>query len=86
MLEALVDAAIYGPHLHEPLHLRAIAQALYSRLEGDLQAGACPPGVRLQLLDRADALAEIDSQPGALKPAIRSVVQSPLRDDPNLKP
>ncbi|MCK6414422.1 MAG: hypothetical protein L6Q63_02505 [Giesbergeria sp.] len=84
VLEALVDAAIWGPHLHNRDHRRAIAQALYMRLEGDLQAHACPARVRAELLDVADALAEIDSQPGPIKSALRPLVQPDQPPRPEL--
>lgn len=74
VLEMLLEEAIWGPHIDNRAHRHAIAAGLYIRLEADARHRTFPPGVRSALLQRADALSELDNTPGALRPAIRPLI------------
>lgn len=75
-LSVLLQAAIWGPHLHHRRHRRRIAADLYTRLEAAEPRDPFPPAVRAALYRHADALAELDNMPDALRPSLRSVVRS----------
>nr|WP_315539455.1 hypothetical protein [uncultured Comamonas sp.] len=74
VLEWMLDAALWGPHLHNPVHLRAVAAQLYMQLERAEQLQALPAAVLHALYQRADGLAALDNTPDALRPALRQAV------------
>lgn len=71
ILEVLVEASIWGPHLHARDHRQRIAQDLYARLEADARHPSFPSRVRSGLARAADALSELDNIPDSLRPALR---------------
>ena len=72
--EVLLEEALWA-HLDDTDHLRAVASGLYTRLEAAQRHATYPPAVLAALYQRADALAELDNTPGALRPALRPFVQ-----------
>jgi hypothetical protein len=81
VLEVLVEEAVWGPYLDRPEHRKAIASALYARLEVAKPHQAYPPGVIAALYDHADALSELDNTPYALRPMLRPLVRPPETAD-----
>ncbi|MDR2334847.1 MAG: hypothetical protein LBE61_15360 [Burkholderiaceae bacterium] len=74
VLEILMEESLWGPYLDRPEHRKAIASALYTRLEVAKLHQAYPPGVIAALYEQADALSELDNTPDALKPMLRPLV------------
>ncbi|MEX8194922.1 hypothetical protein [Comamonas guangdongensis] len=75
VLEVLMEEALWGPYLDQPEHRKAIASALYTRLEVAKPHRTYPPGVIAALYDHADALSELDNTPDALRPMLRPLVR-----------
>lgn len=75
VLEILMEESIWGPYLDQPEQRKAIASALYTRLEVVKRHQVYPPGVVSALYAHADALSELDNTPDALKPMLRPLVR-----------
>lgn len=73
-MEFMLDAIIWGPHLEDSEHRQKIASHLYTFIEASQRHQAHPPIVQNALLRFADALAEIDNVPSALKPSLRPLI------------
>ncbi|MGE8318379.1 MAG: hypothetical protein ACN6O3_06490 [Comamonas sp.] len=80
VLEVLMEESLWGPYLDRPEHRKAIASALYTRLEVARLHQAYSPGVIAALYEQADALSELDNTPDALKPMLRPLVRSRATD------
>ncbi|KGG95542.1 hypothetical protein P245_06730 [Comamonas thiooxydans] len=75
VLEILLEESIWGLHLERPEHRKAIASALYTRLEVANLHQAYSPGMTAALYEQADALSELDNTPDPLKPMLRPLVR-----------
>lgn len=75
-MEFLLNAIIWGPYLEDREHREKIASHMYSFLEASERHQTYPPIVQNALLRFADALAEIDNVPTALKPSLRPLIGS----------
>lgn len=73
-LELILEAAILGPYLEDRPHRQAIAGHLYSVLEAGARHQSFPAEVLAALSQDADALAEIDNIPDALRPSLRPLI------------
>lgn len=77
VLECLQEASLWGPHLYDPVHLRAVAAQLYLQLERAERFQTYPAAVLSALYRHADSLAALDNTPDALRPALRQAVLPP---------
>ncbi len=75
VLEILLEESIWGLHLEQPGHRKAIASALYTRLAVANLHQAYPPRVTAALYEQADALCELDNTPAPLKPMLRPLIR-----------
>lgn len=75
VLEILLEESIWGLHLEQPEHRKAIASALYTRLAVANLHQAYPPSVTAALYEQADALCELDNTPAPLKPMLRPLIR-----------
>lgn len=75
VLEILLEESIWGPHLEQPEHRKAIASALYTRIAVANLHQAYPHGVTAALYEQADALCDLDNTPDPLKPMLRPMIR-----------
>lgn len=81
VLEILLEESIWGLHLDRPEQRKAIASALYTRLEVAGLHQAYPASVTAALYEHADALSELDNTPDPLKPVLRPLIRYSGADD-----
>ncbi len=67
-LDLLLEATLWGPHLHDKTYRSKVASHLHMCLDAAQLTQSIPPAVQSALADYVDLLGEIDRVPAALMP------------------